>query len=132
LTIENNRLTVHEAHDLLKTKKISSVELTRACLEQIDRVDSKVCALVTVTGELALQQAQKADELIAAGSINPLTGIPAVITTRSFFLSWPLFWIAFSVFKIISSIYLKDPILKGKTPKYRDSFRRVLSLVTIP
>ena len=61
MTIKDNRLTIHEAHELLKTRKISSVELTRACLERIDGVDSKVRALVTVTGELALQQAQKAD-----------------------------------------------------------------------
>jgi aspartyl-tRNA(Asn)/glutamyl-tRNA(Gln) amidotransferase subunit A len=74
-----NQLTIHEAHQLLKTKQLSSVELTRACLERIHQVEPKVRALVTITDELALKQAQKADELIATGNINPLTGIPMVI-----------------------------------------------------
>jgi aspartyl-tRNA(Asn)/glutamyl-tRNA(Gln) amidotransferase subunit A len=42
-------------------------------------VEPKVCALVTLTDELALKQAQKADKLIAAGNTNPLTGIPVLI-----------------------------------------------------
>ncbi len=72
-------MTIHEAHELLKNKKISSVELTKSYLERIEQVEPKVSALVTVTGELALSQAQKADEVIAKGEENPLTGIPAVI-----------------------------------------------------
>jgi aspartyl-tRNA(Asn)/glutamyl-tRNA(Gln) amidotransferase subunit A len=76
---DHNRLTILEAHELLKSRQLSSVELTRATLERIHRAEPKVNALVTVTDELALQQAQKADELIAAGDVSPLTGIPAVI-----------------------------------------------------
>jgi len=64
---------------LLKTKQLSSVELTKACLERISQVEPKVHALVTITDELALRQAQKADELIAGGDTNPLTGIPGLI-----------------------------------------------------
>ncbi len=75
----HNQLTIHEAHRLLKTRQLSSVELTRACLERIQQVEPRVHALVTITGELALKQAQKADELIAAGDTNPLTGIPVLI-----------------------------------------------------
>ena len=74
-----NQLTIHEAHQLLKTKQLSSVELTRAYLERIQQVEPKVRALVTITDELALKQAQKADELIATGDFGPLTGIPMVI-----------------------------------------------------
>ncbi len=72
-------LTIHEAHRLLKTKQLSSVELTKACLERIRQVEPMVRAIVTVTDELALKQAQKADELLAAGKIHPLTGIPVLI-----------------------------------------------------
>ncbi len=72
-------MTIHEAHQLLKAKKLSSVELTRACLERIRQVESKVHAIVTVTEELALKQAQNADKLLAAGTTNPLTGIPVMI-----------------------------------------------------
>ncbi len=75
----HNQLTIHEAHRLLKAKQLSSVELTKACLERIRRVEPKVHALVTITDELALRQAQKADELIAAGDASPITGIPVLI-----------------------------------------------------
>jgi len=74
-----NQLTIHEAHRLLKTKQLSSVELTKASLERIQQVEPKVHALVTITDELALRQAEKADELIATGDTHPLTGIPVVI-----------------------------------------------------
>ncbi len=58
---------------------MSSVELTRACLERISQLEPKVHAMITLTDELALKQAQKADELIATGDSNPLTGIPVLI-----------------------------------------------------
>ena len=77
--MKTNQLTIHEAHQLLKTRQLSSVELTKACLKRIRQVEPQVCALVTVTNEVALEQAQKADELIAAGNTNPLTGIPVLI-----------------------------------------------------
>jgi aspartyl-tRNA(Asn)/glutamyl-tRNA(Gln) amidotransferase subunit A len=73
------QLTIHETQQLLKNKKLSSVELTKACLERINKVEPKVHALVTVTDELALEQAKKADQLIARGNTHPLTGIPVVI-----------------------------------------------------
>lgn len=73
------QLTIHEASQLLRNKKLSSVELTKACLERIQQVEPKVHALVTVTDELALRQAKKADEFIARGDVHPITGIPVVI-----------------------------------------------------
>ena len=79
MSINHNQLTIHEAHKLLKSKQLSSVELTKAVVERIYQVEPKLHALVTVTDELALKQAQKADKLIAAGDTNPLTGIPVVI-----------------------------------------------------
>jgi aspartyl-tRNA(Asn)/glutamyl-tRNA(Gln) amidotransferase subunit A len=74
-----HQLTIHQAHELLKDKKLSSVELTRDCLERVKEVEPKVKALVTVTEELALKQAEDADRRIAKGDINPLTGVPVVI-----------------------------------------------------
>jgi aspartyl-tRNA(Asn)/glutamyl-tRNA(Gln) amidotransferase subunit A len=74
-----SQYTIHEAHRLLKTKQISSVELTQSYLERIQAVEPKVHALVTNTSELALEQARQADKTIAAGQITPLTGIPAII-----------------------------------------------------
>ena len=77
--MELNQLTIHEAHKLLKEKKISSHELTMAVLEQVRRVEPKVKAFVTIDGEGALSRAKQADENIAAGNMTPLTGIPGLI-----------------------------------------------------
>lgn len=72
-----NSLTIHEAHEGLKKKKFSSVELTKACLERIKSVDPKLNAFTIVTNELALQDAQKADQ---EGTFsNPLTGVPVAL-----------------------------------------------------
>jgi len=59
LTDKNSDLTIHAAHELLKAKKISSVELTKDYLSRIKAVDPQVRAIVTVTEEHALQQAKK-------------------------------------------------------------------------
>lgn len=70
-------LTIRDAHDLLTSKKISSVELTQAMLDRIHDVDKKVKSYVTVTDTVALEQARRADERIAKGDhVTPLTGIP--------------------------------------------------------
>ena len=73
------RLTIHEAQQRLARREISSVELTRSCLDRIHQVEDRVKAFVTVTEDLALQQAQEADRRIAAGQGGPLTGIPVQI-----------------------------------------------------
>ncbi|HEY55202.1 MAG TPA: Asp-tRNA(Asn)/Glu-tRNA(Gln) amidotransferase subunit GatA [Dehalococcoidia bacterium] len=73
------QLTIHEAHRLLKARKLSSVELTKACLERTKELEPKLKALVTVTGELASSQAEKADQRLAGGKGHPLTGVPVVI-----------------------------------------------------
>jgi len=75
----NTQLTIHEAGQLLKEKKISSVELTKDYLERLKKREPKVHAFVTVTEELALEQARNADEMIKAGIAGPLTGVPLAI-----------------------------------------------------
>lgn len=70
---------MHEASRLLQEKQLSAVDLTGKYLERINDIEPKVRALVTVTGDLAMEQARKADEEIAAGRAGPLTGIPIVI-----------------------------------------------------
>ncbi len=69
-------LTIREARELLDSRAVSSVELAGAHLERIAAVDDRVRAFVTVTEALALAQAARADERIAAGESGPLTGIP--------------------------------------------------------
>jgi aspartyl-tRNA(Asn)/glutamyl-tRNA(Gln) amidotransferase subunit A len=72
-------LTIHEAHRLLKDRELSSVELTRAFLERIRKVEPQVKAFVTVTEDLALERARLADDAIAAGRVGPMTGVPLAI-----------------------------------------------------
>ena len=69
-------LTAHESRKLLDRREVSSVELTQAFLDRIEQVEERVKAFVTVTGEVALEQARSADRRIAAGDAGPLTGIP--------------------------------------------------------
>lgn len=71
-----NELTIVQAHEGLKNKSFSSVELTEACLAQIEKRNPEINAYVTVTADLAREEATKADELIASGMQNILTGIP--------------------------------------------------------
>jgi len=77
--LDGKRISIQKAHQLLKTKQVSSVELTRAALERIRKLEPKIKAIVTITEELALKQAQKADEKIASGNGSPLNGIPVLI-----------------------------------------------------
>ena len=69
-------LTIHQAHNLLKQKEISSQELTRAVLGRINAVEEKVGAYITVAGDMAMNQAKLADQSISQGDISMLTGIP--------------------------------------------------------
>jgi aspartyl-tRNA(Asn)/glutamyl-tRNA(Gln) amidotransferase subunit A len=72
-------LTIHELHTMLKEKKISSVEATTAMLERIESVEPKVNSFITVTPETALAAARAADQRIASGEFNMLTGIPVAL-----------------------------------------------------
>ena len=72
-------LTIHEAHNLLRQKEISAVELAKAALRRIAEVEDKIHACVTITEDTALKQAKEADEYISSGNITPLTGIPTLV-----------------------------------------------------
>jgi aspartyl-tRNA(Asn)/glutamyl-tRNA(Gln) amidotransferase subunit A len=72
-----HELSIKFAHELLMRKHISSVELTQVMFDRIRNVDPKIKSYVTVTEDLAIEQAKKADERIATGeNVTPLTGIP--------------------------------------------------------
>ena len=72
---ELNKLTISEARDRLRSKEISSVELTNSCLAEIDMADP-LGAFVHKTPELALEQAENADEWLSQGSAPDMCGIP--------------------------------------------------------
>ena len=72
--------TLAELSAALAAKRLSSAELTRACLERIGRLDRGLNAFITVDEQRALAEARRADERRAgkgtAGAAGPLTGIP--------------------------------------------------------
>ncbi len=77
---ELHQLTVHEAHELLKQRKISSTELTKSVLKRLAEVEGQVHACVTIVEDIALQEAGKVDGCIkTSDAIAPLTGIPTLI-----------------------------------------------------
>jgi Asp-tRNA(Asn)/Glu-tRNA(Gln) amidotransferase A subunit family amidase len=62
---------------LIRTKRISSEQLTRMYLERLKKYGPKLECVITLTEELALEQAKRADAEIAAGKYRgPLHGIP--------------------------------------------------------
>ena len=65
--------------EALSKKEISSVELTKAHLDQIEKVDGKVKAFLHIDQDGALAQAKAADELLATGKAAPLTGVPLAL-----------------------------------------------------
>jgi Asp-tRNA(Asn)/Glu-tRNA(Gln) amidotransferase A subunit family amidase len=69
--------SVGELAELIRTKKITSVQLTKMYLYRLKKYGPKLECVITLTEELALQQAQRADAEIAAGNYRgPLHGIP--------------------------------------------------------
>jgi len=69
-----------EAAAALRAGAVSPVELTRACLERIERIDPVLHAFVSVDAEGALQAARAAEREIAAGHHRgPLHGMPIAI-----------------------------------------------------
>lgn len=78
-----NKLTIKKAQEGLKNKNFSSVELVKACFDQIKKTDDKLNAFITLTEEEALKSAKEADSEIAsqgqALEAKPLLGIPVAL-----------------------------------------------------
>ena len=73
------QLTIRAALDAMRAGDLSALELTDAHLQRIQRLDPEIRAYLTVTPELARQQARAADHARAAGQERPLLGIPIAI-----------------------------------------------------
>jgi aspartyl-tRNA(Asn)/glutamyl-tRNA(Gln) amidotransferase subunit A len=75
--MELTLLNLHQAAELLKKKEISPVELTQAHLERIQQLDPYLNSFITITPELALQQARQAEAEIRQGVYKgTLHGVP--------------------------------------------------------
>lgn len=84
---------IRELAALLRAKKISSVELTKTCLERLEKIGPKLGAVVTVTRELALKQAEAADAELKDGKDRGLLhGIPCgvkdLLATKGIPTTW--------------------------------------------
>jgi len=73
--VDPNELTLAEARDALKAKRISARELTQAHLDAMAKARA-LNAFVRETPDLALKMADEADRKLASGEARPLEGIP--------------------------------------------------------
>ncbi|HEU5047385.1 MAG TPA: Asp-tRNA(Asn)/Glu-tRNA(Gln) amidotransferase subunit GatA [Rickettsiales bacterium] len=76
---ELTNLTLAEARDALKAKKISAKELTTAYIRQVEKHNPTLNAFITLTFEKAVDAAKAADARIAEGKAGALEGIPLAI-----------------------------------------------------
>ena len=69
--------TIGQLAHLMRTQQVSSVELTEMYLDRLKRYGPELECVVTLTEDLALKQASRADEEIRRGRyLGPLHGIP--------------------------------------------------------
>lgn len=78
---------------LIKTKQISSVELTKLYLERLKKYSPKLESVITITEELALQQAKRADEEMAKGKYRGMLhgipyGVKDLLATKNYPTTW--------------------------------------------
>jgi len=71
--------TLTELRRLLHAGETSSEEMTRAFLDRIEATDHKINAFLTICREMALEAARAADQRIATGDAEPLTGLPIAV-----------------------------------------------------
>ena len=73
-------LALSEASQLVRTKKVSPVELTQECLRRIERLNPKLNAFISVTADFAVAEARQAEAEIQHGRWRgPLHGIPIAL-----------------------------------------------------
>jgi aspartyl-tRNA(Asn)/glutamyl-tRNA(Gln) amidotransferase subunit A len=73
------QLTAYQLHEMLMRKEVTSREITESVLKRIAKVEDRIHAFITLTPDVARQQAALADARIQKGETTPLTGIPLAI-----------------------------------------------------
>lgn len=86
-------LPVTQLSQLIKAKKVTSTALTKMYLERLKKFDPELQCVVTLTEDLALNQAARADKELAAGKYRgPLHGIPwgakDLLATKEYKTTW--------------------------------------------
>ena len=73
-------LSIHEAQQLIQSRQLSPVELTRSVLERIAAVDGKLHAYINLMADSAMEEARVAEAEIVGGNWRgPLHGIPVAV-----------------------------------------------------
>src|SRR5271157_4937746 len=86
-------LSVRELGDRIRTHRLSPVELTEAYLERSKKHGPQLNAYATLTPDLALQQARRAEDEIAKGHYRgPLHGIPYAAKDLLAVKGYPTTW----------------------------------------
>jgi len=85
--------SIGELAELIKTKQISSVELTKFFLERLKKYDPILHSVITLTEERALKQAKLMDEELAAGKYRGLLhgipfGVKDLLATKDYKTTW--------------------------------------------
>jgi aspartyl-tRNA(Asn)/glutamyl-tRNA(Gln) amidotransferase subunit A len=112
-----------ELIDRYARRELSPVEVATAILERIDRVNPLVNAFVTVTHDLALEQARRAEAAYARGNAGPLAGVPISIkdltptkgirTARGSLVSAD--WVPEEDAPVVERLYAAGAVMLGKT-----------------
>ena len=70
-------LNAIEARELIGNKKLSPVELTKSCLDQIEKLNSSINAVVAINHDEVLKDAQQAeDDVMSGNELGILHGLP--------------------------------------------------------
>ncbi len=77
--MELKDMKLRDMRKALDSKEISAKELAKSYLDRIKKYDGEIKSYITVTEELAYEQAEKAQEIIDKGEAKALTGIPVAI-----------------------------------------------------
>ncbi len=117
------KMTATELIAGYSARAFSPVEVTRAVIERIERLNPKLNAIVTFTPELALAQATQAEEAYRTGTAGPLAGVPITIkdltptkgirTTRGALFSAD--WVPDYDAPFVERVYAAGAVMLGKS-----------------
>ena len=116
-------LSASELRDHYQAKELSPVDVARALLERIERVNPSLNAFTVVTPVLAMEQAEAAEQSYAKGEAPPLAGVPVSIkdltptrgirTARGSLID-PT-WVPTEDAPVVERLYAAGAIMLGKT-----------------
>lgn len=119
-----NHLSATEAVRRLRARELSAVDLTRACLEQIERVEPQINAWAYLDPDVALRQAAAVDRRVEAGEpVGPLAGVPVgikdIFNTKDMptEMGSPI-WHGFTPgndARVVHYVRMADAVIPGKT-----------------